>query len=100
MITALNRYAWEHRDEEFAIDNVDLTSIPVIRAVLESYDWTDVKRIYPEFDPRQWDEPPTGTVTEQLKDETIATLCEGQYSPASAELTTRNVMHEVQHKWD
>ena len=100
VITALNRYAWEHRDEEFAIDSVDLTSIPVIRAVLESYDWTDVKRIYPEFDPRQWDDPPTGTVTEQLKDETIATLCEGQYSPASAELTTRAVMREIQYKWD
>ncbi len=100
VITALNRYAWEHRDEEFSIDNVDLASIPVIRAVLESYDWTDVKRIYPEFDPRQWDEPPTGTVTEQLKDETIATLCEGQFSAASAELTTRAVMKEVQYKWD
>ncbi|MFD1642049.1 PrkA family serine protein kinase [Halohasta litorea] len=100
VITALNRYAWEHRDEGFSIDNVDLTSIPVIRAVLESYDWADVKRIYPEFDPRQWEEPPTGTVTEQLKDDTIATLCEGDYSPASAELTTRAVMREVQHKWD
>ena len=100
VITALNRYAWEHRDEEFAIDNVDLTSIPVIRAVLESYDWSDVKRIYPEFDPRQWDDPPAGTVTEQLKTDTIAELCAGPYSPASAELTTRAVMREVQHKWD
>ena len=100
VITALNRYAWEHRDEEFAIDNVDLTSIPVIRAVLESYDWSDVKRIYPEFDPRQWEDPPAGTVTEQLKTDTIAELCEGPYSPASAELTTRAVMREVQHKWD
>jgi non-specific serine/threonine protein kinase len=100
VITALNRYAWEHRDEEFSIDNVDLTSIPVIRAVLETYDWGDVKRIYPEFDPRQWEDPPTGTVTERLKDDTIATLCEGQYSPASAELTTRAVMREVRHKWD
>jgi len=100
VITALNRYAWEHRDEGFSIDNVDLTSIPVIRAVLETYDWADVKRIYPEFDPRQWEEPPTGTVTERLKDETIATLCADQYSPASAELTTRAVMREVRHKWD
>ena len=100
VITALNRYAWEHRDEGFSIDNVDLTSIPVIRAVLETYDWTDVERIYPEFDPRQWEDPPAGTVTEQLKEETIATLCAGQYSPASAELTTRAVMREVQHKWD
>jgi non-specific serine/threonine protein kinase len=101
VITALNRYAWEHRDEGFSIDNVDLTSIPVIRAVLETYDWSDVKRIYPEFDPRQWEDPPTGTVTERLKDETIATLCDdGQYSPASAELTTRAVMREVRHKWD
>jgi len=100
VITALNRYAWEHRDEGFSIDNVDLTSIPVIRAVLETYDWADVRRIYPEFDPRQWEDPPAGTVTEQLKEDTIATLCAGQYSPASAELTTRAVMREVQHKWD
>jgi len=100
VITALNRYAWEHRNEGFSIDNVDLTSIPVIRAVLETYDWGDVKRIYPEFDPRQWEDPPAGTVTERLKDETVDTLCEGQYSPASAELTTRAVMAEVRHKWD
>ena len=100
VITALNRYAWEHRDEEFSIDNVDLTSIPVIRAVLETYDWADVKRIYPDFDPRQWEDPPAGTETERLKTETIARLCEGDYTPASAELTTRAVMREVQHKWD
>ncbi len=100
VITALNRYAWEHRDEGFSIDNVDLTSIPVIRSVLETYDWDDVRRLYPDFDPKQWDEPPVGTETERLKEQTIATLCEGPYSPASAELTTRAVMREVQHTWD
>ena len=100
VITALNRYAWEHRDEEFSIDNVDLTAIPVIRSVLERYDWSDIKRIYPDFDPRQWEDPPTGTVTEQLKTETIDRLSAGGYSPAAAELTTRAVMREVQHKWD
>ena len=100
VITALNRYAWEHRDEGFSIDNVDLTSIPVIRAVLETYDWADVKRIYPDFDPRQWEDPPAGTETERLKAETVDRLCDGEYTPASAELTTRAVMREVQHKWD
>ncbi|MGM0604675.1 MAG: PrkA family serine protein kinase [Halobacteriota archaeon] len=102
VVTALNRYAWEHRTEEFAVDDVDLTSIPVIRAVLEAHDWADVQRLFGDFDPRQWDDPPGGTETARLKDATIDRLCAEpyNYSAASAELTTRSVMREVQHRWD
>ena len=51
VITALNRYAWEHRDEDFSIADVDLTTVPVIRAVLEAHSWEDVRRIYDDLDP-------------------------------------------------
>ncbi len=102
VITALNRYAWEHRDEEFSIGSVDLTAIPVIRSVLETHEWEDIKRLFEDFDPRQWSDPPEGTETERLKTATVDRLCSDEYgySPASAELTTRRVMREVQHKWD
>ncbi|SEA13558.1 putative serine protein kinase, PrkA [Haloplanus vescus] len=100
VITAINRYAWENRDEDFAIEDVDVSEIPIIRAVLDTHDWTDVKRLFEEFDPTQWADPPSGTETERCKERTLAALESQGYSPASAELTSRKVMREVSYRWD
>ena len=100
VITALNRYAWENRDEGFEIGDVDLSEIPVIRAVLDTHDWVDVRRLFPDLDPRQWDDPPAGTETAEVKADTLDRLVERGYSRASAELTTRKVMREVSYTWD
>ncbi|MDQ2055157.1 kinase anchor protein [Halobellus sp. H-GB7] len=100
IITALNRYAWENRDAGFTVDDVDLSEIPVIRSVLDTYDWDDVKRLYEDFDPAQWDDPPENTETARLKAQTIDELTARGYTPASAELTSRAVMREVRHRWD
>jgi non-specific serine/threonine protein kinase len=100
VITALNRYAWENRDEGFTVSDVDLTEIPVIRTVLETYDWDDVRRLFEDFDPNQWDDPPANTETERVKERTIDHMVEEGYTPASAELTSRAVMREVRYRWD
>ncbi|MFC4437355.1 MULTISPECIES: PrkA family serine protein kinase [Natrialbaceae] len=101
VITSLNRHAWEHRDEDFSVEDVDLAAIPVIRSVLESHDWDDVERTFEDFDPRQWDDPPGGTETETVKAQTIETMVERfDYSEASAELTSRHVMGQVCYRWD
>ena len=100
VITALNRYAWQNRDEGFTVDDVELSAIPVIRSVLETYDWDDVRRLYEDFDPAQWDDPPENTETERLKQQTIDELVDQGYTRASAELTSRAVMREVRHRWD
>ena len=100
VITALNRYAWRNRDEGFTVDDVDLAAIPVIRSVLDTHEWDDVRRLYEDFDPAQWDDPPENTETERLKAQTIAELVEQGYTPASAEFTSRAVMREVRHRWD
>ncbi len=101
VITALNRYAWEQRDDDFAVADVDLTAIPVIKAVLESHDWDDVRRTFEDIDPRQWDDPPSGTETETVKEGTLEAMVEHfGYSPASAELTSRHVMGQVSYRWD
>jgi predicted Ser/Thr protein kinase len=101
VITSLNRHAWEHRDEDFSVQDVDLTAIPVIKTVLESHDWDDVERTFEDFDPRQWDDPPNGTETETVKQRTIETMVDRfDYSPASAELTSRHVMGQVCYRWD
>ena len=99
VITALNRFAWENRDEDFAIENVDLTEIPVIRAVLDTHSWDDVARIFEDFDPAQWEDPPADTETERVKEDTIRHMTENGYSEASAELTSRRVMREVKGQW-
>ncbi|KAB1188166.1 MULTISPECIES: PrkA family serine protein kinase [Haloferax] len=100
VITALNRYAWENRDEGFTVSDVDLTEIPVIRTVLETHAWEDVRRLFPDLDPRQWDDPPANTETARVKDRTIEELKKRGYTAASAELTSRVVMKEVSYTWD
>jgi predicted Ser/Thr protein kinase len=101
IITALNRHAWHHRDETFRVEDVNPKQIPVIRSVLGSYDWEDVRRTFEDFDPRQWDDPPGDTETADLKATTIENLQEMyDYSEASAELTSRHVMSQVSYKWD
>ncbi|GAB3689330.1 PrkA family serine protein kinase [Salinarchaeum chitinilyticum] len=100
VVTALNRHAWEHRGEDFAVDDVDLTAIPVIADVLETADWDDVRRRHEEFDPSQWADPPGSTETAAVKERAIEHMVEAQqYSPASAELTSRRVMASVADDW-
>jgi len=100
VITALNRHAWTHRDEEFRVADVNPKEIPVIETVLGSYDWDDVRRTFEDFDPHQWANPPGGTETAALKAQTIENLQElFDYSPATAELTSRHVMDQVSHRW-
>ena len=101
VITALNRYAWRNRDEEFRVSDIDPREIPVIKTVLGSHDWDDVRRTYEDLDPSQWDDPPSGTETEAVKAETLANMRElFGYSEASAELTSRHVMGQVSYRWD
>jgi predicted Ser/Thr protein kinase len=101
IITALNRHAWRNRDDEFRIADVNVKQIPVIKSVLGSHDWEDVRRTYEDFDPKQWDNPPSGTETETVKEATIENMCDMfDYTPASAELTSRHVMNQVSYKWD
>jgi predicted Ser/Thr protein kinase len=101
IITALNRHAWTQRDDQFRVDDVNPKEIPVIRSVLGSHDWEDVRRTYEDFDPRQWSNPPGGTQTADLKETTIENMQEMfDYSEASAELTSRHVMSQVSYKWD
>ncbi|WP_436934762.1 PrkA family serine protein kinase [Halovenus marina] len=100
IITALNRHAWRHRDEEFRVSDVDPREIPVIRSVLGTHDWADIERTFEEFDPRQWADPPKNTQTARIKAETIRNLQEMYgYSEAAAELTSRHVMDQVSYKW-
>lgn len=101
IVTALNRHAWRKRDEDFAIDEVNILDIPVIREILETHDWEDVARVYEDLDPGQWDDPPANTATATIKERTIDTMVElFDYSPAAAELTSRHVMGQVSYRWD
>ncbi|MWG36717.1 PrkA family serine protein kinase [Halomarina oriensis] len=101
VITALNRHAWRNRDEEFRVGDVDLKEIPIISTILGSHDWDDVRRAFEDFDPRLWDDPPSGTETASVKERTVGNMQElFGYSEASAELTSRHVMSQVSYRWD
>ena len=100
VITALNRHAWEHRTDDFRAGDIDIREIPVVRAVLEAYDWDDVARTHEDFHPAQWADPPANTETARLKARTLDELTDRGYTPASAELTSRAVMREIAYRWD
>lgn len=100
VITALNRHAWRHRDEEFQVTDVDPREVPIIKSVLGTSDWADVRRTFEDLDPGQWADPPSGTETATVKERTIETMVgEYGYTPASAELTSRHVMGQVSYRW-
>jgi predicted Ser/Thr protein kinase len=100
IVTAMNVRAWQERDEAFA-GEFDPREIPVMQNVLSKYDWDDIRRMYEDFEPAQWEEPPSGTETEKLKQKTVENLVdEFDYSPASAELTSRRVVEKAVRRWD
>lgn len=99
IVTAMNVRAWQERDEGFA-GEFDPREIPVMQNVLSTYGWDDVRRMYEDFEPSQWEEPPSGTETETLKKKTVKNLVdEFDYSPASAELTSRRVVERAVRRW-
>jgi predicted Ser/Thr protein kinase len=99
IVTAMNVQAWQQRGEGFA-GGFDPRDIPVMQNVLTAYDWDDIGRMYEDFEPSQWSDPPKGTETESLKRKTNETLAdEFGYSPASAELTSQRVVEEVASRW-
>ncbi|WP_181686282.1 PrkA family serine protein kinase [Halorhabdus salina] len=101
IVTAVNRHAWESRDEGFTVEEFEPESIPVIESILGSHDWETVRRTFEDFEPGQWADPPQGTETERVKGRTIDRLVdEFGYSLASAELTSRYVLDGVAHRWD
>ncbi|MDX1747312.1 MAG: kinase anchor protein, partial [Halobacteriales archaeon] len=100
IITAINRHAWDARTDDFGTGDVDLTDIPVLKAVLAENDWDDVRRVFEDFDPHQWADPPSGTETAAVKERTIERLTQREYSTASAELASQHVMEQVSYQWD
>ena len=101
IITALNRHAWRNRDADFTVEDVRMKDIPVIKSVLGNHDWDDVRRTFEDFDPRRWDDPPSGTQTATVKERTINNMLDMfEYTEASAELTSRHVMSQVSYRWD
>jgi predicted Ser/Thr protein kinase len=99
IVTAMNVRAWQERDEAFA-GEFDPREIPVMQNVLSKYDWDDIRRMYEDFEHAQWEDPPSGTETEKLKEKTVENLVEEfDYSPASAELTSRRVVEKAVRRW-
>lgn len=99
IITALNRHAWERRDQDYTVDDVTITEIPTIAKLLEQSTWADVERRFEDLESDQWADPPTGTETAAVKADTIDVMVDQMgYSFASAELTSRQVMN-AKNRW-
>jgi predicted Ser/Thr protein kinase len=100
IISAVNRYIWRTRTDDYALES-DLSDLPVLKEILGSYDWEDIERAFPDFDPAQWRDPSSGTETASVKDSCIDTLVtEYSYSPASAERAAAMVLDDMDYEFD
>lgn len=100
VVAEVNRQAWEQRSDDFEVDDINLTTVSVLEDILSDAGWKDVRRVFDDFDPRHWSDPPSGTQTEQIKSDTIQRLGASGYSRASAQLTSQRVIDRVIHEWD
>ncbi len=97
----MGTHAWHNRGTDFTAGSIDVKEIPVLHPLLETNSWDDVKREYEDFDPRQWSDPKINTETATVKEQAIENMHDMfGYSNASAELTSRKVMEEVEDRWD
>jgi len=93
IISPINKYMWEKRDEDFTVDEVPLSEAPSLRPLLEENDWDMVDRVYPDADLSLWESPPSETQTEELKEKTVNRMAEMHgYSEESAEEVTKKVI--------
>jgi predicted Ser/Thr protein kinase len=93
IISPINKYMWEKRDEDFTVDEVPLSEAPSLRPLLEENDWDMVDRVYPDADLSLWESPPSNTQTEELKEKTVKRMVEMQgYSEESAEEVSKKVI--------
>jgi predicted Ser/Thr protein kinase len=101
IINQMNRYLWENRDEGFTIESIDVAQTPVVADLFGGYDWDDVRRAYPNFDPHDWRDASSGTQTLTVKEQSIDALCDVfGYSEQSAARTAAYVINKVKDTWD
>jgi predicted Ser/Thr protein kinase len=93
IISPISKYMWDHRDENFTVDDVPLAESPSLQPLLEDNEWDTVERVYPDADLSQWESPPSDTQTEELKEKTIKRMKETMnYSDKSAEAVSKKVV--------
>jgi predicted Ser/Thr protein kinase len=96
IISPINRYMWEQRDEEFTATDVPISESPSLQPLLEENDWDMVARIYPDADPDQWENPPDNTQTKELKEKTVKRLVEMfDYTEESAERVSKRIVENT-----
>lgn len=93
IISPINRYMWEQRDEEFTVEDVPVSESPSLQPLLEENEWDTVARIYPDVDPSQWENAPEDTQTQELKEKTVNRMVGMfDYSEESAEKVSNKVV--------
>lgn len=93
IISPINKYMWEKRDDDFTVDDVPLSEAPSLQPLLEENDWDMVERVYPDVDLSSWESPLSDTQTKELKEKTVKRMVEMQgYSEKSAEKVSEKVV--------
>jgi len=92
ILSPINKYMWDKREEDFTIDDVPLSECPPLKTLLDENDWDMVERVFPDADLRLWESPPSDTEVNKLKQKTIKRMKEQGYSQESAEEVSNKVV--------
>jgi len=92
---------WNEKNESYTVEDVDYTQLDVFENMLSEYEIKDLKRVYPDFSPFEWGNPPEDTSTSTVKTKTIENMVEHLgYTEQSAKATARIVMNMVSEQWE
>ena len=103
VIEEISKHAWKNRQSGFAAGKLKLTELPAFDSILSTTDWSAVKRVFPDFDPNYWREPPENTETHRVKQDTIQNMIDlFGYSEESAKKTAARVFQDIKEDklWD
>lgn len=97
IINPINNHIWKNKEEgsEIPIEKSD-----ALQLLLENNNWDRVEQLYDNIDIDQWREPPSGSNTEELKQQTVNNMVEMGYTEESAERAMIRVLDFYNPQFD
>lgn len=91
IISPINKHIWQNKDKDFEEKSIPIRESHVLNQILKYDSWRAVDSAYDNLDLSVWKNPPEGSQTDKIKQQTIENMKEMGYNDESAEKATVKV---------
>lgn len=91
IINPINKYIYENK-EDYEPENIPIEECRVLKTLLEDKSWERVEQLYPNLNYSLWENPPSGSETEEVKEKAIENMKEMGYTEKSAEIASMRII--------